>query len=271
MPELPEVETTVRGIAPHLENQVITLVQVRQPQLRWPVPAALAQHVVGQSVRSVYRRAKYILVKLTEGHIMLHLGMSGSLRLAAVDEPVTRHDHVEFEIAGQRRLRLRDPRRFGCVLWLEGEPNEHRLLSHLGMEPLTVEFDGNYLYRNARQRKVSIKNFIMDSRIVVGVGNIYASEALHKARINPGRAAGRISLVRQNHLAMAVRQTLQDAIVAGGTTLRDFTDGSGSPGYFKHDLQVYDREGLPCFVCGQAIARRVMNNRSTYYCKQCQT
>ncbi len=271
MPELPEVETTVRGLAPYLEGRTITAAIVRDARLRWPVPETLAEQAVGKSVRSVRRRAKYILIELPPGHVMVHLGMSGSLRLSSLDEPPAPHDHVEFEIDGARRLRLRDPRRFGCVLWIDGEPEDHRLLASLGVEPLTEEFDGDCLYRVARQRKVAVKNFIMDSRIVVGVGNIYASEALFRAGINPRRAAGRISLERYGRLAGSIRETLQDAIAVGGTTLRDYVDGSGAPGYFKQDLAVYEREGKPCLACEKPIVRQVIGQRSTYYCRHCQT
>ncbi len=271
MPELPEVETTVRGIAPHLVDRTITSVIVRNARLRWPVPTTLERQVLEQPVLSVRRRAKYILIELPHGHLMLHLGMSGSLRVTPTDEPPARHDHVELEIEGGQRLRLHDPRRFGCVLWVEGDPNDHPLLRHLGMEPLEEDFGGGYLHRVARHRKVAVKHFIMDSRVVVGIGNIYASEALHFAGIHPCRAARRISLTRYGRLVTSIRKTLQDSIDAGGTTLRDFVDGTGAPGYFSRSLKVYGREGEPCFECGQPIARRVLGGRSTYYCKRCQT
>lgn len=271
MPELPEVETTVRGISPHLVGRQITSVTVRDFRLRWPVPAKLDQSVAGNTVRSVRRRAKYILVEFDHGHVMLHLGMSGSLRLSAQTEPPGRHDHVEFEIDGDLRLRLRDPRRFGCALWIEGEPSEFPLLAQLGMEPLTDAFSGGYLYQAAKGRTAAVKNFIMDSRMVVGIGNIYASESLYRAGIHPVRSAGRISLKRYERLADSIKQTLSDAISAGGTTLRDFVDGSGMPGYFRHELLAYEREGKPCRECGGPIQRRVIGQRSTYFCKVCQT
>ena len=270
MPELPEVETTVRGIAPYLEGRVISEVLVRDARLRWPVPANLAQLTVGKTVLSVRRRAKYILVELDHGHVLLHLGMSGSLRLTPSGQPPGRHDHIEFEIAGERRLRLRDPRRFGCVLWIDHVPEHFHLLANLGPEPLTDEFDGEYLYRVARNRKIAVKNFIMNSHVVVGVGNIYASEALFSAGIRPTRAAGRVALSRYSSLVDAIRETLQAAIDAGGTTLRDFVDGAGNPGYFKHDLRVYEREGQPCVRCQTPIKRKVIGQRSTYYCQNCQ-
>ncbi len=270
MPELPEVETTVRGIAPYLEGRTLSAVQVRESRLRWPVPANLSQLVTGQTVRSVRRRAKYILIELDNGHVLLHLGMSGSLRLTSPTEPLKRHDHIEFEIARERRLRLHDPRRFGCVLWIEGRPEDSPLLVHLGVEPLTDDFCGQYLYRAARGRSVAVKNFIMNSHIVVGVGNIYASEALFRAGIHPNRPAGRIALHRYNRLAEAIHQTLCDALRAGGTTLRDFVNGSGDPGYFKYDLKVYEREGQPCVNCALPVRRMILGQRSTYYCPRCQ-
>lgn len=271
MPELPEVETTVRGITPYLVGRPITSVTVRDSRLRWPVPAALDRLVTGSVIRSVRRRAKYILVEFDHGHVMLHLGMSGSLRLSAQIEPPGKHDHVEFEIDGDLLLRLRDPRRFGCTLWIEGEPNEFPLLVQLGVEPLADEFSSEYLYQAAKGRKAAVKNFIMDSRIVVGIGNIYASESLFRAGIHPMRSAGRISLKRYERLAGSIKQTLGDAISAGGTTLRDFVDGSGMPGYFKQELLVYECEGEPCSECGNPIQRRVIGQRSTYFCRVCQT
>lgn len=270
MPELPEVETTVRGIAPYLEGRIISSVWVRESRLRWPVPANLGQLVSGKIVKSVRRRAKYILIELNEGCILLHLGMSGSLRLTVAGETLKRHDHVEFEIDGKRRLRLHDPRRFGCVLWIGQCPEDSPLLAHLGVEPLADEFCGDYLYRAARGRRVAVKNFIMNSRIVVGVGNIYASEALFRAGIHPIRSAGRIALHRYDRLADSICQTLSDAIDAGGTTLRDFVDGSGNPGYFKHDLKVYEREGEPCLKCTEPVRSARVGQRSTYYCQHCQ-
>lgn len=271
MPELPEVETTVRGISPHLVGRQITSVIVREYRLRWPVPPALDRLVTGKTVRSVRRRAKYILVEFDDGYVVLHLGMSGSLRLSAQAEQPGKHDHVEFEIDGDLRLRLRDPRRFGCTLWIEGDPHESPLLAQLGVEPLTDAFSGGYLYQAAKGRSAAVKNFIMDSRIVVGIGNIYASESLYRAGIHPLRRAGRISLRRYEQLVDSICQTLDDAISAGGTTLRDFVNGSGMPGYFKQELLVYEREGKPCLKCGNPIQRRVIGQRSTYYCRQCQT
>ncbi len=270
MPELPEVETTVRGITPHLVGRRISAASIHERRLRWPVPRLLEQRVVGKTVHSISRRAKYILIELDDGYVMVHLGMSGTLRLTSMSEMRANHDHVEFAIDGEKLLRFRDPRRFGSVLWIDGDPNAFHLLANLGVEPLGEAFDGQYLYRAAKGRKVAVKNFIMDSRIVVGVGNIYASEALFRAGIHPLRAAGRISVVRFERLACAIRETLSEAIAAGGTTLRDFVDGSGNPGYFKHDLKVYERDNEPCLRCAKPVQRRVIGQRSTYFCNRCQ-
>jgi len=270
MPELPEVETTVRGIAPYLKGRIISAVKVSNSRLRWPVPTDLRARVVGQVVRSVRRRAKYILIELNDGHILIHLGMSGSLRMTPVTGHSRLHDHVEFEIDGAHLLRLHDPRRFGCVLWIGPKPETCQLLAHLGVEPLADEFDGHHLYRAAQGRKVAVKNLIMNNRIVVGVGNIYASEALFRACIHPHRPAGRISLKRYSRLAQMIQATLDEAIRAGGTTLRDFVDGAGNPGYFVQNLQVYGRAGQPCVTCATMIKRKVIGQRSSFYCSHCQ-
>ena len=271
MPELPEVETTVRGIEPYLTGKRFSNVVVRESRLRWPVPEELGTLIVGQRVVEVRRRAKYILIRVGSGHVLVHLGMSGSLRLSPTDQPPEVHDHVEIEVEGEWLLRLRDPRRFGCVLWVEGDPSRFRLLSELGLEPLGENFDGNYLYEISRKRRLAIKNLIMDGHVVVGVGNIYASEALHRAGISPNRSAHRISRERYRHLAQCIRSTIGDALNAGGTTLRDFVSGEGKPGYFAQELLVYDREGLPCKTCGTPVSRKVIGQRSTYFCIQCQT
>lgn len=270
MPELPEVETTVRALRPHVCGQTVSDIVVRQPKLRWPVPGELAELVRGSKVANIERRAKYMLFAVGSGHVLIHLGMSGSLRLSVAGEPPGPHDHVEFGIGDKWRLRLRDPRRFGTVLWVAGDPGEHRLLRDLGIEPLSGGFDGTYLHRASRSRKVAVKNFIMDQRIVVGVGNIYASEALFQAGVNPKRRAGIISAKRYGRLAECVRSTMESAIAAGGTTLRDFTSGDSSPGYFKQELQAYGREGEPCERCAGVIETCVIGGRSTYYCKLCQ-
>lgn len=269
MPELPEVETSRRGIAPWTEDQRVDSVIVRDRRLRWPVPAALERNLSGQTVRALSRRAKYLLFTTDAGTAMLHLGMSGSVRIVDPDEPAGRHDHVDIRFANGKALRFRDPRRFGSLLWAE-RPEEHPLLRDLGPEPLDAAFDGQYLRGRARGRRVAVKPFVMNSRIVVGVGNIYANEALHHAGIHPKRAAGRVSRARMDRLAEAIRSVLERAIEAGGTTLRDFHGGDGQPGYFRTRLDVYERGGLPCRRCGETISATVLGQRATYYCKRCQ-
>lgn len=270
MPELPEVETTRRGIEPHLLGQRITGVVVRNRQLRWPVPAGLQKTVAGQQVHAVERRAKYLLLKMDRGTLILHLGMSGSLRLLPIGTAAEKHDHVDIVFSNGQLLRLRDPRRFGALLWTSGDPAQHRLLQHLGPEPLGASFDDDYLYHRSRKRKQAIKSFVMDSRIVVGVGNIYASEALFLAGIHPTTAAGRISKPRYVRLTQQIRAVLQAAITQGGTTLRDFTSIDGKPGYFAQSLHVYGREGEPCTQCGNSIRQIQQGQRSTWYCPRCQ-
>ena len=269
MPELPEVETSRRGIAPWVEQQEVSDVIVRDRRLRWPVPDDIALRLSGQTIRSVDRRAKYLLFDTGAGSAMLHLGMSGSVRIIDQDEPAGKHDHVDIRLGSGKALRFRDPRRFGSLLWAE-DPSEHALLRDLGPEPLSDDFDGEYLWHASRGRKVSIKPFIMNATIVVGVGNIYASEALYRAGIHPRRQAGRIARARMDRLATSIRSVLQRAIDAGGTTLRDFHGGDGEPGYFKQQLDVYDREGFPCRLCDTPITAVVLGQRSTYYCKTCQ-
>jgi len=271
MPELPEVETTRRGIAPHVTGRRVEKVIVRQRRLRWPVPAALDRELPGQVIASVSRRAKYLLLGTDRGTVILHLGMSGNLRLVPAAEPPGKHDHVDIVLDDGRALRLRDPRRFGAVLWTRTDPAGHQLLRDLGPEPLDEDhFDGDYLFQRSRGRRQSVKTFLMDSHTVVGVGNIYANEALFMAGIRPGIAAGRISRPRYRRLAEAVVQVLGDAIAAGGTTLRDFLASDGRPGYFAQQLRVYGRAGLPCPVCGTPIRGTRLGQRSTFYCPQCQ-
>jgi formamidopyrimidine-DNA glycosylase len=269
VPELPEVETSRRGIAPWVEQQEVRDVIVRDRRLRWPVPDDLELRLSGQRIRSVNRRAKYLLFDTAAGTAMLHLGMSGSVRIIDQDEPAGKHDHVDIRLESGKALRFRDPRRFGSLLWAK-DPAEHALLRDLGPEPLSDTFDGEYLWHASRGRKVSIKPFIMNSTIVVGVGNIYASEALYRAGIHPKRQAGRVARARMDCLATSIRSVLQRAIDAGGTTLRDFHGGDGEPGYFKQQLDVYDREGFPCRHCDTPITAVVLGQRSTYYCKTCQ-
>jgi len=269
MPELPEVETSRRGIAPWVENQQVCEVIIRDRRLRWPVPIEIDQQLPGQEILSVRRRAKYLLFETAVGSAMLHLGMSGSVRIIDSDEPAAKHDHVDIRFSSGKALRFRDPRRFGSLLWTTN-PDEHELLRNLGPEPLSREFDGDYLWQKSRGRRVSIKQFIMNATIVVGVGNIYASEALFMARIHPKRAAGKFSAERMTLLSDAIKSVLELAIEAGGTTLRDFHGGDGEPGYFKQQLDVYGREGLPCADCKKPIQAIVLGQRSTFYCTQCQ-
>ena len=270
MPELPEVETTRRGISPHIINQRVSKVVIRQPKLRWPVPRNLSRLLTGQVVHSVERRAKYLLIGIDSGTLVIHLGMSGSLRVLPANTAAEKHDHVDIVFENQTLLRLRDPRRFGAVLWCHDSPSQHKLLSSLGVEPLSRKFSGQYLYQRARKRKIAIKQLIMDSHIVVGVGNIYASETLFLAGIRPTTAACRISLARMEKLADAIKQVLRNAIKSGGTSLRDFTQSDGRPGYFQQKLNVYNRAEQPCTVCGAPIKLIKQGQRATYYCKICQ-
>jgi formamidopyrimidine-DNA glycosylase len=272
MPELPEVETTRRGIAPMLVGKRIKTAVVRQRKLRWPVPKGLAEFVSDQKILAVSRRGKYLLIQTKPGHLIVHLGMSGSLRVIAADTPASPHDHVDFVLANGQCLRLRDPRRFGAVLWTTSDPFEHKLLASLGPEPLAEDgdFGGEYLYRRSRGRTRQVRDFIMDGHIVVGVGNIYANEALFRAGIDPRRPAGRISRVRYNRLASSIREVLAAAIRVGGTTLRDFSDARGDPGYFQQTLMVYGREGEQCKVCSTTVRRVVSGNRSIFFCGRCQ-
>lgn len=271
MPELPEVETTCRGIAPHICGKKISKVEVRQPKLRWPVSAELTTLLPGHKIDQVSRRGKYLLLRSAVGTLMIHLGMSGSLRIVNARQPASYHDHVDIVFANGKALRFTDPRRFGCMLWVAGDPMAHKLLKSLGPEPLSENFDDDFLWRRSRNRKVPIKAFIMDSKVVVGVGNIYANEALFMAGINPQRAAGRISRARYQALSAAIRKVLARAITAGGTTLRDFTDSDGQPGYFKQSLHVYGRAQLPCTNCKSLLKEIRMGGRSTVYCVHCQT
>jgi formamidopyrimidine-DNA glycosylase len=271
MPELPEVETTRRGIAPHVGGRRVAFVHVRQPRLRLPVTDDLERILPGQRVGSVERRGKYLVLRCTDGALILHLGMSGSLRITDGAGPAPgAHDHVDIGFEDGAILRLRDPRRFGLLVWTADDPLSHPLLCDLGPEPLAAGFDGAYLYERSRGRSTAVKSFIMDSRIVVGVGNIYASEALHGSGIHPQRAAGRVSAARYEALAGAIRDVLKAAIRSGGTTLRDFRGGDGKPGYFATRLAVYGREGESCRNCGGIIRCVRLGQRSTYFCPVCQ-
>lgn len=269
MPELPEVETTRRGLAPHLVGRRVTAVDVRQPRLRWPVAPELSAHLPGQRIDAIERRAKYLLVHVQSGSALLHLGMSGALRVLPADAPPGPHDHVDWRLDSGRVLRYTDPRRFGCQLWQP--PGEiHPLLAGLGPEPLSDEFDGDVLWRRSRGRSAAVKLLLMDAAVVVGVGNIYANEALFAAGIHPKRAAGTVSRARFARLADEVKRILAHAIARGGTTLRDFISPDGAPGYFEQELAVYGRGGEPCRACGTPIRVGTIGQRSTFHCPRCQ-
>lgn len=270
MPELPEVETTLRGIAPHLARRRVVQVAIRNASLRWPIPANLPKLLQGQAIRGVKRRGKYLLVAFDHGTLILHLGMSGSLRIQASDTRAEKHDHFDLVLDDGQMLRLRDPRRFGAVLWHEGDVAQHPLLAALGPEPLEQDFDGEYLYRATRSRRAAVKLAIMDSHLVVGVGNIYANEALFRAGIRPQLAANKLSLPRCRRLAQNIKEVLLEAISQGGSTLRDFLHSDGSSGYFQQHYFVYGRAGEPCRTCGTPIGQIRQAQRSSFYCPSCQ-
>jgi formamidopyrimidine-DNA glycosylase len=270
MPELPEVETSRRGIEPWIAGETITNVVVRDRRLRWPVARGIESRLRGQSIHSVGRRAKYLLINTSDGTAIIHLGMTGSVFIVDHGTPAGVHDHFDIELGSGKMLRFRDPRRFGSFFFSK-TPLGHPRLKNLGPEPLGDDFDGDYLWHKSRGRRVSVKQFIMTAQVVVGVGNIYASESLFRAGINPKRAAGRIARHRYALLAESIRHILARSIEAGGTTLRDFYGGDGEPGYFKQQLEVYDREGEHCRTCNTIIKAFVQGQRTTYYCKTCQT
>ncbi len=270
MPELPEVETARAGLAPLLTGRMLRGAEIREPRLRWPVPTQLPKLLHGRRVEAVTRRGKYLLLSTDAGTLLIHLGMSGSLRMVRDDTAPSKHDHVDVMLSGGHILRFRDPRRFGSIHWHEGPVAEHFLLAHLGPEPLDDGFGGDRLYARSRGRRAAVKSFVMDARTVVGVGNIYASEALFLAGIHPARPAGRISMARYTALAASIRRVLTEAIAAGGTTLKDFVDTHGQPGYFARRLRVYGRKGEPCTQCGGPIRSRAIGQRTSYYCGRCQ-
>ena len=270
MPELPEVETTRRGIEPHLLQRRIDAALVHEPRLRWPVTPGLAAALHRQRVLAVQRRAKYLLLRLTRGTLIVHLGMSGSLRVMPRSSALLKHDHVELQFDSGMALRLNDPRRFGSWLYTTGDPLRHALLCKLAPEPLEEGFDGDYLHRITRRRRVAIKPLLLNGQLITGVGNIYASEALFRARIRPRRAARSLTQAECTRLAATIRRVLELAIRAGGTTLRDYVGADGDPGYFRQKLYVYERAGLPCRRCRTPIRRITQGQRSTYYCPQCQ-
>jgi len=270
MPELPEVETTRRGIEPHISGRKVREVLIRERKLRWPVSPRWAPALTGTAIRAVDRRAKYLLIRSDTGTTLLHLGMSGSLRLVTRNTPPRKHDHIDVVFDAKRVLRFHDPRRFGSIHWTTRDPLQHKLLKSLGPEPLSEDFDAAHLWESSRGRRVAVKNFIMDSHVVVGVGNIYASESLFRAGIHPNRAAGRISEARYAALVDAIRDVLSEAIEDGGTTLRDFVGEQGQPGYFVQQLRVYDRRKEPCYRCGTPIKSARIGQRSAFYCPACQ-
>jgi len=275
MPELPEVETTRRGLAAHLIGLTVADVVIRNPMLRWPIPDNLPDLLRGQRIQSLKRRAKYLLMECGNGTLILHLGMSGSLRILPDDTPPTKHDHFDLVLTNGTLMRLRDPRRFGAVLWHSDDVHTHPLLASLGPEPLEDaygedNFDARYLYQATRGRSIAIKQCIMDNHIVVGVGNIYANEALFRAGIKPQLAAGKLSLPRCAKLVAEIRATLSEAIDLGGSTLRDFVNTSGQPGYFQQHYWVYGRGGEPCRICGAPIKQIKQGQRSSFYCQHCQ-
>jgi formamidopyrimidine-DNA glycosylase len=274
MPELPEVETTRAGLAPHLIGRIVTAVVLRRPDLRWPIPPEIAAQLPGQRIRAVRRRAKYLLLDTGAGSALLHLGMSGSLRVLPADTPVRDHDHVDLQLSHARGdlarvLRFNDPRRFGCLLW-QPPAQTHVLLRDLGPEPLSDAFDGNYLHARSRGRSAPVKTFLMDQRIVVGVGNIYAAEALFAAGISPLRPAGQVARARYVRLADEVRRILAHAIARGGTSLRDFISPDGVRGYYKQTLAVYGRADAPCPRCGRALKQAAIGQRASVWCGHCQ-
>ncbi|MGW8247140.1 MAG: bifunctional DNA-formamidopyrimidine glycosylase/DNA-(apurinic or apyrimidinic site) lyase [Acidiferrobacterales bacterium] len=270
MPELPEVETTRRGIAPLVEGRTITEVVVREHRLRWPVTRGLVKKLIGQKIHRVSRRAKYLLFSLDDGTLIIHLGMSGRLWVVDANQAAIKHDHVDIALDNGKVLRFHDPRRFGAILWTTADPESHKLLRQLGPEPLGKEFTASYLYQTTRGRKRRIRDVLLDSQVVAGIGNIYANEALYLAGIDPRRTAGRISRPRIERLVSAIVEVLNSAIRAGGTTLRDFRGGDGRPGYFQQALNVYGRAGQPCPQCGAAVMSEQLGGRSLFFCRRCQ-
>ncbi|HFQ5429084.1 TPA: bifunctional DNA-formamidopyrimidine glycosylase/DNA-(apurinic or apyrimidinic site) lyase [Vibrio vulnificus] len=268
MPELPEVEVSRMGITPHLLNQTIQSLIFRTPKLRWVIPSELKK-LQGQVIRHIGRRAKYLIIETDVGSAIVHLGMSGSLRVLDAGFPAGKHDHVDLKLSNGKVLRYNDPRRFGA--WLYAAPGEdHDVLGNIGPEPLTNAFDGQYMFEKAQGKRVAVKQFIMDNKIVVGVGNIYASESLFRSRILPTRATMSLSAEEWQRLVSHIKQTLQTAIEQGGTTLKDFSQADGKPGYFAQELQVYGKAGEPCPECGEAIQEQKIGQRNTFYCSYCQ-
>ena len=270
MPELPEVETTKAGIGPHVVGREVKSLSVYQGSLRWPVPSDMCDHFVGQTIQSLLRRGKYLILSTESGSALIHLGISGSLRICTQSESLRKHDHWDMVLDSDRILRYHDPRRFGAFLWAGADPWQHSLLVNLGPEPTEDDFTAEYIYRLSRGRKQVVKSFLMSSQTVVGVGNIYASESLFRAGIHPNRPAGKISQKRYQSLVVAVKQVLNEAIESGGSTLRDYVNGAGSPGYFQQKLLVYGRAGKSCKSCSADIRQLRIGQRSSFYCPSCQ-
>jgi len=270
VPELPEVETTRRGLAPHVRKRRIVALTVYEPRLRWPIAPGLPRELAGRRIAQVGRRAKYLLLKLERGTLLLHLGMSGNLRAVPRATPRLKHDHFDLVLDSGLALRFNDPRRFGSLLYTAEDPRQHALLKHLAPEPFARAFDADYLWRITRGRRVALKQLIMNSRLVVGVGNIYASEALFRARLRPQRRAATLTRAESARLVRAIRTVLRLAIRAGGTTLRDYLGADGAPGYFRQRLYVYERAGKPCRRCHTPVRALTQGQRSTYYCPRCQ-
>lgn len=270
MPELPEVETTKLGIVPHIHHNVVDKVIIRHPRLRWPIPKNLDATLKNQRVNNILRRGKYILINFPKGTLLIHLGMSGRLKILSENIPPQKHDHVDILFTNHKILRFTDPRRFGAILWTSDNPCEHVLLKNLGPEPLSAKFSGNFLFQKTRNSKIAAKKFLMDSKNVVGVGNIYAAEALFLAGIHPELSVNQLTLVQCNKLVTAIKKVLKMAIKKGGTTLKDFSNSNGEPGYFSLKLKVYGRQKLPCFKCKTILENRRLGQRATVFCPKCQ-
>lgn len=270
MPELPEVETVRRGIEPAIKGKTISDVIIRERQLRWLIPKNFEKKIAGSKIKTIERRGKYLLLNSSHGSLLIHLGMSGKLHLLDPTTNPKKHDHADFIFSKKLCLRFNDPRRFGALIWTDKNPHEHKLLKDLGIEPFDLNFNAVYLFERARKKSTSAKQFLMDGKIVVGVGNIYANEVLFLANIHPLRVASTLSLQDCEKLVSAIRQVLADAIAVGGTTLKDFQSADGNPGYFQQDLKVYGRENKNCFVCKQPLEAIRINNRSTVFCRYCQ-
>jgi formamidopyrimidine-DNA glycosylase len=270
MPELPEVETTCRGITPHILHKTVARFIVRRPTLRWPIPPNLSELLTDQHVTAVERRGKYILLRIATGTLILHLGMSGVLRIVRNNTLAAKHDHIDIQLTDGTCLRFSDPRRFGCVLWTDEDPLQHALLKKLAPEPLSTAFDADYLFTKSRKKAISSKQFLMNNHHVVGVGNIYANEALFAASVSPKRAAGKLTAIECEKLVTAIKNVLRKAIRFGGTTLKDFTNSDGKPGYFRNQLQVYGQGGEPCPTCGTKFKELRQGGRATVYCSTCQ-